>query len=418
MSKIDVLVVGGGVAGCAAALAAVREGASTVLLERQDCLGGNATRALVGPWQSFHAGVIKLDGSLPEQVIGGIAQEFVADLTARGACNGHQPDPIGFAGSITPVDAQVVEEYLPAKLAEAGVRIELSRAVTLDDLAEATQLVDATGSAAVARMLDVPVVRSDQPQPLSWLFTMTGVDVEAVHGFQLEHPEQFVLHPAHARVFAQHGTIAVSGFFDLVRQARERGELDVPRDRLLFFSTPTPGEVLINTTRIPAAHPEPEQEGLRQVQELVRWLPEHVPGFGGAQLGRIAKSIGERESYRLVGKYTLNVNDIVKGSRHPDAIARGCFPIDIHQAGSDGLESQGVGGAGWYDIPLGCLENERIENLLCAGRCISTDRSGFASARVIPTAIATGEAAGYIASRRASSGKFKISACLSRISLV
>lgn len=73
----DVLVAGGGVAGCAAALSAAREGATVVLVEAHTYLGGNATRALVGPWQSYHAAHANADGSLPPQVIGGIDRKSV-----------------------------------------------------------------------------------------------------------------------------------------------------------------------------------------------------------------------------------------------------------------------------------------------------------------------------------------------------
>jgi hypothetical protein len=416
VNQLDVLIVGGGMAGCSAAIAAAREGASVQLVEQHGYLGGNATRAMVGPWQSFHAGRCNADGSLPPQVIGGIAQEFVNDLISLGACLGHIPDPIGFAGSLTPVDSAQLQLYLPQKLAQVGVKFELNTLCTLELLNNAVQVVDATGTAAAARMLGAVVVEPGEPQPLSWLFTMQGVDTDVIRDYQFAHPEQFVLHPAFARL--RPDFVAVSGFFDLVRQARERGDFAVPRDRLLFFSTPTPGEVLINTTRIAASHPDPHQEGLRQVHWLLDWLPRHVPGLRDARPGRIADGIGQRESFRLQGRDTLRVEQITGGLRHPEAIARGCYPIDIHSTSGSELASQGIGGKGWYDIPLGCLESATHPQLLAAGRCISADRSGFASARVLPTAMATGQAAGFIAAHRAVPRNFSLSACLSLISLV
>jgi glycine/D-amino acid oxidase-like deaminating enzyme len=411
-----VLIVGGGLAGCTAAIAAAREGVRTLLVEQHGYLGGNATRAMVAPWQSFHAAKQQSNGELPQQVIGGIAQEFVDDLVARGASPGHIVDPIGFAGSITPVDSEELKLYLPWKLEREGVEIQLNTVLTASLLAEATQVVDASGWAAAVRMIGADYIEPRQPQPMTWMFTVGPVDTAAVRDYQLAHPEEFVLHAGFTGLRSDY--IAVSGFFSLVRQAKASGDLTIPRDRLLFFSTPRHAEVLINTTRITADHHQPRLEGLRQVRELLHWLPRNVPGFERARITRLADDIGQRESYRLNGLQTLNVNDILEGRRYPDAIARGCYPVDIHSSTSEELATREVGGSGWYDIPLGCLQSAAHPNLLVAGRCISADRQGFASARVLPTAMATGQAAGYLAACKAQKKFPDLISCVSRISLV
>jgi hypothetical protein len=266
------------------------------------------------------------------------------------------------------------------------------------------------------RLLGADYVDPAQPQPMTWMFTVAPVDTAAVRDFQLAHPEEFVLHPGFHNLRSDY--VAVSGYFSRVKQARQSGAFTIPRDRLLFFSTPRPGEVLINTTRIPADHSQPRLEGLRQVRELLGWLPRHVPGFERARLSRLADDIGQRESYRLKGLQTLSVEDILEGRRYSDAVARGCYPVDIHSATSEELATREVGGPGWYDIPLGCLQSADASNLLVAGRCISADRQGFASARVLPTAMATGEAAGYIAACKARAKKPDLFSCVSRNSLV
>jgi hypothetical protein len=416
MSRYDVLVAGGGMAGCAAAIAAAREGARVLLVERHCYLGGNATRAMVQPWQSFHAAAIRSDGGLPPQVIGGIAQEFVDDLVKLGASPGHRVDPVGFSGSVTPIDTEILKLYLPSKVEDAGVELLLATPLSIEHIESASQIVDATGCAAAAHLLSAEVVHPSDAQPLSWLFTMAGVDFAEVRAYQLAHPEEFVLHPAFASL--DPSFIAVSGFFELMRQARKSGELEIPRDRLLFFSTPRPGEVLVNTTRIPPDHPQPRLEGLRQVRELVHWLVQHVPGFRNATLGRLADDIGERESARIVGRTTLSAADVRRDEDRNDAVARGCYRIDIHRAGDTALDIQEIAQRGYYDIPLGCLESANVPRLLAAGRGISADRHGFASARTLPTAMATGQAAGMIAAWRASGKIAETSACLSAVSLV
>ncbi len=92
----DVLVVGGGNAGCAAAIAAARHGAATLLVERYGFLGGTATASMVGPWMTFHSG--------EDRIVGGIAQEIVERLMRRGASPGHLHDSSDYVPTITPFD--------------------------------------------------------------------------------------------------------------------------------------------------------------------------------------------------------------------------------------------------------------------------------------------------------------------------
>ena len=413
----QVIVVGGGMAGCTAALASARMGARTLLIERGSYLGGNSTRAMVAPWQSYHASRIEQGAKLPRQVIGGIAQEFVDDLIALGASPGHIVDPIGFAGSITPIDTEVLKLYLHSKLAaQENLAVSLNNSVTQELLMAAAQVVDASGSAAAARLMGSAIHSPQQRQPMTWMFTMRDVDTAAIRRAQLSDPAQFVLHPGFSDIRDDY--IAVSGFFRLVEEGKLSGEFSLLRDRLLFFSTPRPGEVLVNTTRIPAEHPQPRLEGMRQIAELSAFLVRHVPGFASARLSRIADDVGERESFRLEGRQTLSVEDIISGRKYSDAVARGCYPVDIHSAATDELLTREVGGPGWYDIPLACLESAEVPNLLVAGRCISSDRQGFASARVLPTAMATGQAAGMIAAGRAVGKNVDTFTCLSHVSLV
>ena len=413
---VDVLVAGGGLAGCSAAIAAAREGLGVLLVERGSYLGGNATRGMVAPWQSYHASKTPTNSGLPPQVIGGIAQEFVDDLVAYGASLGHIVDPIGFAGSLTPVDAEALKLYLPRKVASAGVEVQLGSSVMQEHIAAAKFVIDATGQAYAAQLMGAEVRRAKELQPMTWMFTMENIDVATIRKRQLTEPDQFVLHPGILEL--REDFVAVSGFFDIVKRAREKGELDIPRDRLLFFSTPRPGEVLVNTTRVPADHPQPRLEGLRQVALLADWMPRNVPGFEQARLGRIADDIGERESSRLVGRYALSVDDLSNGRRFSDAVARGCYPIDIHSASGDELSTRELSGEGWYDIPLRCLQAPNIENLLVAGRCISADASGFASARTLPTAMATGQAAAKVAAMKLRGQEMDFAACISAVALV
>ncbi len=101
MREYDVLVVGGGNAGCAAALAAARNGARVLLVERYGFLGGTATASMVGPWMTFHSG--------DDRIVGGIAQEMVERLVARGGSPGHLHDASDYVPTITPFDPEIAQ---------------------------------------------------------------------------------------------------------------------------------------------------------------------------------------------------------------------------------------------------------------------------------------------------------------------
>src|SRR5690348_16410991 len=113
----NVLVVGGGNAGCAAAIAAARNGARVLVVERYGFLGGTATASMVGPWMTFHSG--------NERIVGGIAQEIVERLVAVGASPGHIPDSSDYVDSITPFDPEAHKALLFDMLQEAGAGVLL-----------------------------------------------------------------------------------------------------------------------------------------------------------------------------------------------------------------------------------------------------------------------------------------------------
>src|SRR5271165_5290298 len=422
--KYDVLVVGGGNAGCAAALAAARNGARTLLVERYGFLGGTATAAMVGPWMTFHAG--------EERIVGGIAQEIVERLVARGASPGHIRDASDYVPTITPFDPEVHKALLFEMMEEAGVALLLhayfldalldasgavrgARFATVGGLREyeAAVTIDATADAYVAASAGVSVQQGDERgrvQPASLMFRLSHVDLAATAAYVREHPDQMRTSLAPAERNA--GSLsAVAGLYDLWREARERGEVDIPRELVSFFISPYPDEVTVNMTRVVEIDPldpddltRAEVAGRAQVTQLVEFFRRRVPGFENARLAATAAQIGIRESRRIEGVYTLTRDDVLEARAFDDAVARSAYPIDIHNPAGSGTTTQRLAPGASYEIPYRCLLPANVEGLLVAGRCISTTHEALASTRLTPTVMTLGQAAGTAAALAVRSG--------------
>jgi hypothetical protein len=116
-------------------------------------------------------------------------------------------------------------------------------------------------------------------------------------------------------------------------------------------------------------------------------------------------NIGVRETRRIVGEYRLTADDLLSARRFDDVIARGSYPLDIHDPAGKGTLLKRLPPGAAYDIPLRCLVPQCVDNLLVAGRCISGTHEAHSSYRVMPIAMATGHAAGVCAALSARCGK-------------
>ena len=190
----------------------------------------------------------------------------------------------------------------------------------------------------------------------------------------------------------------------IVKEARARGEWTLDRDFLNIYREPTAGQWRVNSTRVqdvdgtnPDDLSRAEIEGRRQAWELIRFFRSHCPGLENAQLIATASQVGIRETRHILGDYVLNGQDVHEGRRFDDAIAQCSYPIDIHDPSGPRGRLEGID-SDYYEIPYRCLVPRQVNNLLVAGRPISADHEGAASARVIPPCYATGQAAGTAAS--------------------
>lgn len=412
--EADVVVCGAGPAGINAALAAARSGASTILVERYGFIGGMSTAALVYPWMTFHT----TDG---KQVIKGIAQEIVDKLMALNASPGHVRDTVGFVHTITPYDPEVYKVLIPDMLREAGVKrlmhsfidavgVGGGRIESIDASTKSgryriygKQFIDATGDADIAYMAGAPCLKGrdgdKMTQPMTMKFRMKGVDLAVVKQYMIDNPDEFY----HKTPFAELANLPLSGISGFYKQWKE-ANLPINRDQVLMFTGPSEDEVLVNTTRVQGLDgtdveqlTDAEEIGRKQVLMVADFIAKNLPGFEKAVITQVGAQIGVRETRRIDGLYALQAADVMEGRRFDDVIARSGYPIDIHDPSGKGVKAAWVEGDGAYDIPYRCLIPKAVDNLLAAGRCISTSHEALATTRLSPSCMATGQAAGAAA---------------------
>ncbi|HYG87898.1 MAG TPA: FAD-dependent oxidoreductase [Azospirillum sp.] len=423
--RCQVLVVGGGPAGMAAALGAAQTGADTVLVERYGFLGGNATVALVMPWMSFYTQrgsvavvddtkLMPQDHGPGEPVVGGALAVFLGRLYANQGAVPPSPD----TGFTVPFDPEILKATAQEILDEAGVKVLLhafASGVIGDKgrptgvvfetksgpvVIEADVIVDATGDGDVAAQAgcEYEVGREEDglTQPMTLMFRMARFRHSGFADYVRANPAQWR---------------GVHGLWDLVAKATANGDLNLTREDILFFATAQAGEVSVNSTRVTSVLgtdvwdlTRAEWESHRQMAEIAQFLRKYVPGFEESYVAQSGVAVGVRETRRIVGEYVMSVDDVLGARKFGDAVARGTYPVDIHNPRGRGTTLKRVSSGEWYEVPLRCLLPKEVEGLLVAGRCISGTHEALSSYRVTPTCMATGQAAGACAALAAGQG--------------
>ena len=408
----EVLVVGGGVTGIAAAAAAARCGARTILLESRPFVGGNGNTGLC-----LHNYVTRFG----KQVVFGIAQEVVDRLIPIGGAVGHIPYD-GFVSAVTPVDGDLFRIVVTELLAEAAVEViygalvidaetDGSGSVTGVTVAmkgglrtvRAGTIVDASGDADVAALAGAPFRigerKSGRIQPVSMLLHFIGVDTVRVAETLGQVSPAMATKPGYPKPFPVYFDGSFSAWNDIVIE----DGLFPNRDRNVFFNTVWPDRLNVNTSAVvdvdgtdPLALSRATVELTRQCARIGEFMKEHVPGFDRSTYVP-ATILGVRESRNIEGLYEIGDDDVRRGRKFDDTVGQVCFPVDIHDPETGQATFDPIGDDGAFDIPYRAMVPKRLLNLLVAGRCISASHYAHGATRNMAPCLVGGEAAGTAA---------------------
>ena len=187
----------------------------------------------------------------------------------------------------------------------------------------------------------------------------------------------------------------------LYNKYQDEGKIKNPRENILQFIHTSKGVLHLNSTRVVGLSPldpfdisKAEMIAREQMMELFTFLKENAPGCKKATLLSSAPEIGVRESRRIVGKYTITAADLLECKVFDDGVAVGCYSVDIHSPDGSGTLIRKIPAGKWYHIPYRAMLPQNADNLLAAGRILSSTQEAHSAYRVLPIVANIGEAAG------------------------
>ena len=389
----DVVIVGGGSAGVPAAVQSGRAGAKTVLLEAAHQVGGNTTTGGVNFPGLFHA--------WGKQVIAGAGWDIVTNSVALDGVR--LPDFTKPTGRRHYLHQILVNIPLYAALSEeallnAGVTIKYHTApmtivsdkggwiVTTAAVGETRkihckQIVDCTGNGAVAGMLGLKRLQGEERQPGTFVYHIqSNADLSKIDSKMLQERYKEALNSG-----AVHKNDTRVGVMSFLKSGGNTGNYVEGADN-------STSDLRIETN-------------IRGHQAMLRMLRffKSVPGLEKVKLESMSAEVGIRETYRVLGEYVITQDDYTSGRKWNDSVCNAFYPIDLHDKKS-GVHPAHLKEGVVATVPLCALIPKGSQNLLVAGRCLSSDRMANSALRVQATCMATGQAAGAAAALAAKKG--------------
>ena len=397
----DVIVVGGGPSGSTAAAAAAREGARTLLIESSGALGGSGTSALVPAWCPF---------SDQEKVIYRGMAETVLEKCKAGMPHVRREDV-----DWIPIDPERLKRVYDDLVTGSGAKLLFNTvlsAVERDERGGVSTLIVSNKQGLSAYQAKVYIDCTGDADLAAWAGAEfhkgneSGELMPATHCFILSNVDDFAYRHLYQSGGSLHSGNPKSRIFDILKS----GKYPLIPDAHMCNNSVGPGAVGFNAGHIwnvdntdPASVSEALILGRKMAAQYRDALADYCPeAFGNAFLSVTGSQVGIRETRRIVGDYTLTLDDYLARRSFCDEICRNSYFIDIHHSlGASAPEGYHYGPGESHGIPYRCLVPKGLRNVLVAGRPISCDATVQGSVRVMPVCLAMGEAAGIAAAHSA-----------------
>lgn len=419
-NEYDVVVCGGGPSGCAAALAAKREGLKTLLIEGTGQLGGMAVTGLVSHW----LGGRTQEG---EWVVGGLFKSLAEEATKRGYAilpslkEGKKYHPYGWYNWFIhgiPLDPFSIDLFMDEKMEKAEIEVLLHTQVVDALINEKTishiiiynrsgvqaiktkAVIDATGNAEIAVKSYCETIKGRKEDgkmtPASLVFHVYNVDQEALTKY-IEKEQDPKLR-------------------GLINQLKEKKEWDFPYDIFIATQLIEKGEFYINTNRLTGVDgtdgssiSEGMRSGRKEIHKLMEIFRKYIPGFEDARIKTIAPQMGIRETRRIIGNFVLTVEDLAQDQTFNDCIGFSMYGWDLPDPENPSIQpfaSDEISGYKYKikkglstPLPYRMMLPRPVKNLICPGRAVSVEGQVLGPVRVMAPCMAMGEAAGMAASQ-------------------
>ena len=408
----DVIVAGAGIAGIGAAVKAGRLGASVLLVEHYGFVGGMSTAGMVGPFMKHTVHGQPLVRGVFEDIENGMRRQggMIDNGFYASAFRSSANELLRAAGVTVLLHGEIARVHRAGnRLAALDILIDGNETTVAGEV-----FIDTTGDAQLVYLGGFPWVKGDEEtgllQALTLFFRMGGIDIARATDYAKSNKDDFFDWMTYDFDFSK--IVSVAGYWSHVRRAIAQQRLPPEIEYIFFTTLPGSGEGSFNTSNVlgldGSSSPDltaAELIGRTQVHQLVKLIQGELPGFENAYLVETAVQVGVRETRRAIGDYAVTGADVRNMHKFADAVARSSYGIDIHgQKGEDSVLEHVAEGE-YYEVPLRALLVQQADNLLVAGRCISSTREGHSAIRIMPTSAATGEACGALAALAVRAGR-------------